>query len=66
MRWQTFKPFFDRADDPPSPVSDAWQGGQHDSRHELELLLNLRLFCGVTQYLVGDGDTPRRRTRGCG
>ena len=44
------KPYFARADEtPPSgPVSDAGQEGEH----EVELLLNRRLFRGVTQYLV--------------
>ena len=44
------KPYFARADEPPppGPVSDAGQEGEH----EVELLLNRRLFRGVTQYLV--------------
>ena len=42
------KPFFERADEPPGPVSDAGQAGEH----ELGLLLNRRAVCGVTEYLV--------------
>ena len=44
------RPFFERANAPlpPGPVSDAGQEGEH----EVELLLNRRLYRGSIQYLV--------------